>query len=88
MRRVRHSASNSSLRRLLPWLGGGVRCRRCGLKARLARWSVHARFKVDADAWSRRCRALREANPPATPFDCPFLAEATSRRNQSSDSAV
>jgi hypothetical protein len=49
---------------------------------------VHARFKVDADAWSRRCRALREANPPATPFDCPFLAEATSRRNQSSDSAV
>jgi hypothetical protein len=88
MGRAHQGKPRSMPRRLLSWLRESARCRRCGLKAKLTHGGVHARFKVDADAWSKRCRALRGPNPPVAPFACPHLAAATAQHNQPSDRAA
>jgi hypothetical protein len=58
-------------------LTGSVRCRRCGLTVKKVGSGRRLRFKVRADAWADRCKALNEPNPPLTPFECPYLRAAT-----------
>lgn len=58
------------------FLGRTVRCARCGLTARLVGPRLRRRFKIDADAWGQRCKALSDARAPNTPSECPHLSIA------------
>lgn len=58
-------------------LTASVRCERCGLKLTAVKTGPHTRFKVDADEWSRRCKALTPTGGPGTPFECANLKAAT-----------
>ena len=57
-----------------------LRCERCGLRLEAVKAGPHTRFKVDADAWSRRCKALTPSGGPATPFECAHLKAAIARK--------
>ena len=59
---------------LWPFWKPELRCARCGLAVKR---EGDRRFRVDADVWSRKCKALAEgASRPATPFECPNLKAA------------
>ena len=64
-----------------------ARCARCGLTLKLVKKGPHTRFKIDPEAWGRRCKALRPAGGPSTPFECPELKAATHRLRASDDAS-
>ena len=60
--------------RLLQRLGLGPRCARCGLRIFIEQNNARARFSLDPNEWSNRCKAIAIAGE--APFECPHLRRA------------